>query len=543
MRATAHRTTALVLALVWAVPTAPGPAAAAGQPAGPVAETAGVRVAAARAAAHGVRFGPCAEQEDLPAPVECGTVEVPLDYAHPDDRRLTLTVSRLPALGTDAAGERVAHQGPLVFHPGGGAGSRYFPLVGELPTWRRIAGAYDLVGYAPRGTDRSAPLSCQEPRHFVKAPTPSPARPSTSYKKERAAEAASYARGCARRAGDALAHHTTANGARDLDVLRAALGEERLTFMGVGSATYLGAVYATLFPARVRRMVLDSALDPRPERIGYPQHLDRAAAVERRWTDFLAWVARHDDTYGLGGSTASVRRSYEEVRAAVAAEPAGDRVGPGQLHRAFLRAVAYDDHWPLLAAALDAFHEGRPELLVAQAAPVPDAAAEEENAYAVRTATACNDAPWPTDFTVWDADHTAAAEAAPFGTWEEAWAVLPCAYWPAPRQEPPVVGADAEVLAPTLVLAAERDAIAPYRGARELHAALGGSRLVTERGAGQHGLGGGPNDCVGAHLDAYLLDGTLPAADAECAAHPEPRPLALRTATRGPAPAHRAGPR
>ncbi|MGX2993892.1 alpha/beta hydrolase [Streptomyces sp. JNUCC 64] len=536
-------------ATATARPPTDAPPGAADTPTGAVetAEVAGARTAAARAGALGVRFGPCAD-EGLPAPAECGTVEVPLDYARPDGRRLALAVSRTRATGGGTAGEAVARRGALVFNPGGpGANGVYFPLAGTVPEWERIAAAYDLVGYAPRGVGGSTPLSCQEPGHFVKAPTQAPAHPSASYKRERVAEATAYARGCARRAGDALRHYTTADNARDLDVLRAALGESRLTFMGVGHGTYLGAVYATLFPAHVGRMVLDSAVDPRPERIGYPNGLDQTAALERRWTDFLDWIARHDDHYGLGATTEAVRRSYDEVRAEVAARPADGLVGPGQLHSAFLRAAYYDDQWPTRAAALDAFQEGWPDALVSQAAPVPRAAAETENAHAVHTAVQCNDAPWPTDFATWDADHTALADTAPFHTWEGAWTRLPCAYWPAPRRQPVDVRADAGALAPTLILAAERDGVAPYAGARELRARLGGSRLVTERGAGQHGLGGGPNACVNAHLDAYLLAGTVPEADAECAAHPEPRPFALapeaRNAARGPVPAYRTDPR
>ncbi|WP_406401534.1 alpha/beta hydrolase [Streptomyces uncialis] len=494
-------------------------------------ENAGTRAAAVRAADEGIRFGACAAEEYLEAPVECGTVQVPLDYADPDGRRITLTVSRVRATGRTPDGEPAARQGALVFNPGGpGASGMYFPLVGAVPAWRNIAAAYDLVGYAARGVGRSAPLSCQEPRHFLKAPTHAPADPSPSYKKERVAEATSYARGCARRAGDALAHYTSLNNARDLDVLRAALGEPRLTFMGASYGTYIGSLYATLFPERVRRMVFDSAVDPRPERIWYRNNLDQATAFERRWEDFRTWVAKHDDVYGLGRTADAVRLSYEEVRAAVAAQPAGGKVGPGQLHSAFLRTAYYDDYWPMRAAALSAYREGEPELLIAQATPVAEAAVEAENSHAVYTAVECNDAPWPTDFRVWDDDHTALARTAPFETWDNAWANLPCAFWTAPQRQPLDIRADAGSLAPTLILAAERDAATPYQGAVELRRRLGGSRLVTERGAGQHGVGGGPNTCVNAHLDAYLLTGEVPAEDTDCAAHPEPRPLAPRAA-------------
>lgn len=121
---------------------------------GPGADTRGTAVAAERAAAAGVRFGTCSKEEDLPDHVKCGTVKVPLDYAHPDGKQIKLTVSRVKATGKDAKNSKrkVPRQGALVYNPGGpGASSMYFPLIGFLPEWKRLAGAYDLVGYAPAG--------------------------------------------------------------------------------------------------------------------------------------------------------------------------------------------------------------------------------------------------------------------------------------------------------------------------------------------------------------------------------------------------------
>ncbi|MFJ6571037.1 alpha/beta hydrolase [Streptomyces sp. NPDC091292] len=521
MRAAALWGTAgsVVLSALVAAPAGGATAlpASPGTPGSP--ESVGTAKAAQRASATGIRFGPCAADEQVEAPVQCGTVRVPLDYARPDGRHISLTVSRVNATGT-------ARQGAFVFNPGGpGASGMYFPMIGAFPEWKRIAAAYDLVGYAPRGVGRSAPLSCQDPGQFVKAPTQSPTHPSDSYKKERIAQAKSYARGCERRAGAALRHYTTLNNARDLEVLRAALGESKLTFMGASYGTYVGAVYATLFPSHVRRMVLDSAVNPDPKGIWYRNNLDQSAAFERRWADFRTWVAKHDKAYGLGRTAEEVQGSYERVRAAVSAHPAGGLVGPGELQAAYLKTGYYDDYWPMRAAALSAYLDGRPELLVQQAAPVTGAAAETENANAVYTAVECNDAAWPTDFRTWDRDATRLARTAPFESWDNAWANLPCAYWPAPRQRPVDVRAAAGALPPTLILAAERDAATPYAGALELERRLGGARLVTERGAGQHGVGGGPNACVNAHLDAYVLEGTLPPRGTACAPHEEPRPL------------------
>ncbi|MGW7053027.1 alpha/beta hydrolase [Streptomyces sp. NPDC054887] len=509
------------------------PAGSAESPASP--EARGTALAAHRAAAAGIAFGACPKSEGLPGHIRCGTVEVPLDYADPDGRRISLTVSRARATGRPAA-----RQGALVYNPGGpGASSMFFPMAGVLPEWKKTGAAYDLVGYAPRGVGRSAPLSCQDPSQLVQAPSDAPTYPSHAYKQERIARAKAYADGCARRAGGALRHYTSLNNARDLDVLRAALGEKKLTFMGASYGTYFGALYATLFPSHVRRMVFDSAVNPDPEQIWYRNNLDQSLAFEGRWKDFRTWVAKHHRTYRLGATPDEVLASYERVRAGLARRPAGGRVGPGELQAALLGAGYYDDYWAMRATALSEYLKGNPKPLIDQASPRSGSARADENSKAVYTAVECNDAAWPAEWWVWDRDNSLLAARAPFETWDNAWMNLPCAYWSAPRQEPLDVGAGPGELPPTLILAAERDAATPYRGALELHRRLAGSALVTERDAGTHGIGGGANRCVNGHLETYLLTGRTPVRRAECAPHREPNPVSLdeRAVAKEPAPA------
>ncbi|MFG3204203.1 alpha/beta hydrolase [Streptomyces sp. NPDC048192] len=510
--------------LLTALAAAPADGAGGASAAPGAAELRGTEVAAARARTAGIDFGPCspADAPEAPKGLRCGTVTVPLDYAHPDGRQIRLTVSRMPATQKDPRNSKrkVPRQGALVYNPGGpGASGMYFPLVGTVPQWQRIAAAYDLVGYAPRGVGRSAPLSCEDPKRFLKAPTAAPAHPSEAYKRQRVAQAKAYARGCAKRSGSRLRFYTSLNNARDLDVLRAALGEDRLTFVGASYGTYFGSLYAAMFPTHVRRMVLDSAVDPDPAKIWYQDNLDQSAAFEERWADFRDWIARHDDVYKLGNTAAKVQRSYDTAAGRLARKAAGGKVGPGQLQNAFLTAGYYDDFWPSRAAALSAYLHGDPGPLVRLAAPDAGTAAEAENENAVYTAVECNDAPWPTDWKVWDRDNTRLARVAPFETWDNAWMNLPCAYWPEPRQQPLDVRTGPGELPPVLILAAERDAAAPYPGALEMNRRLGGSVLVTERDAGTHGIAGGPNRCVNGHFEAYLLEGRIPGRHAACAPH------------------------
>lgn len=520
-------------------------AGAAGAPAHGTRPTQGARPATrpvprpgGAGAGRPLEFLPCPAAEELPEPVRCATLRVPLDYARPDGPQIPLTVSRLPASGRGGA----VRQGALVFNPGGpGASGTWFPLLADRAAWRRVAAAYDLVGYAPRGVGGSAPLTCQDPGEWPQGPTQVPTVPSPAYKRERLAAARAYAAGCARRTGPALAHYTTLDNARDLDVLRAALGERRLSFVGASYGTYLGAVYATRHPDRVRRMVFDSAVDPDPRQVWYLGNLAQAEGFERRWADFRAWTALHHSTYGLGTSAEAVGASYEKVRAAVARAPAGGVVGTGELRAAYLQAAYYDDVWPERAAALAAYLRGNPAPLVRQAARDPATAREAANATAVYTAVLCNDAPWPADWGTWDRDHTRAARRAPFETWANAFLNLPCAGWPVrERQRPVDVGAlPAGLRLPrTLIVAAERDGATPYPGALELQRRLGaGAALVTERTAGSHGVAGGRNACVDRHVERYLLTGTTPGWRVTCAPHPEPAPVTL---DEGPASAPRA---
>ncbi|MEV6688398.1 alpha/beta fold hydrolase [Streptomyces sp. NPDC051130] len=526
---------AAVLSLALAGPV-PAPAAARDDRGAGDAEAAGAESVARNPPP--LDFGPCPDAEMLPDPVRCATLRVPLDYARPDGPRISLTVSRVPATGRAGA----ARQGALVHNPGGpGASGMAFPLYAALPAWQRVAAAYDLIGYAPRGVGRSAPLSCQDPAARAAAPTQVPADPSPAYKRRRAAAARAYALGCARRAGAALPYYTTLNNVRDLYVLRAALGEPKLNFLGASYGTYLGAVYATLYPGHLRRMVFDSAVDPDPRRVWYRNNLDQGPGFERRWYDFRAWAARHHSTYGLGATPEAVLGAYERVRGALARTPAGGVVGTGELHAAFLQTAYYDDVWPDRARALAAYLRGDPGPLTEQAAPDPARAAAAENATAVYTAVLCNDAPWPADWETWDRDNTEVARRAPFETWANAFLNLPCASWPVrERQRPVDVGAGRPALPRTLVVAAERDGATPYPGALELQRRLGPSAaLVTEEGAGHHGVAGGRNDCVDRHVERYLLTGGTPGRRATCAPHPEPAPVSLderAAGTRGNAP-------
>ena len=360
-------------------------------------EAIGAAQAAQAADSAGIAWRKCPAAAELPASAECGSVTVPVDYAEPDREKIRLAVSRKRATGP--AAERL---GPLLHNPGGpGADGMDFPLYATVPggVWKKLNRSYDLVGYSPRGVGRSGPLLCRAPGGAESGPSRSPRVPSEAFKREMRRQAAAFAAACARRHGPRLAHFTTADNARDLDVLRAALHREKTDFIGTSYGSYIGAVYATLFPDRVHRLVLDSVVDPRPERIWYRNGLEQNKAFQRRWSDFTSWVAEHHSAYGLGRTARTVQRAFDQARDAVDRGSvggwAGSRVGSRQLLRGYLDAGYSDESWPRLARALADFRDGDPRALAELAAPGPRASEQRMNSDSVYRAVQCSEGRWP----------------------------------------------------------------------------------------------------------------------------------------------------
>ncbi|MFJ5773823.1 alpha/beta hydrolase [Streptomyces sp. NPDC093094] len=487
-------------------------------------EAQGVAIAAARAAKAGIDWKDCPADWGLEKPIQCGYVSVPLDYAKPYGKQIKLAVDRIGSTGTPE--ER---QGALLYNPGGPGGSGLrFPrrVTTKSPVWAKTSKAYDFVGFDPRGVGKSAPISCVDPQEFVKAPKLDPVPGSEADKRVQRGLARDYAEGCHERSGEMLPHMTTPNTARDLDVIRAGLGERKLNFLGVSYGTYLGAVYGTLFPTHVRRMVVDSVVDPSRDKIWYQANLDQDVAFEGRWKDWQDWVAANDAAFHLGTTRDAVQAKWLQLRAAAAKSPLGGVVGPAELISFFQSAPYYDSAWVSTATVFSKYVAGDTQALVDAAAPdLTDIAgnAASENGTAVYTAVECADAKWPTSWKKWDRDNTRLHKNHPFMTWANAWMNLPCATWPA-KQRTPLEVRSHKGLPPVLIVQSERDAATPYQGAVSLHKRFKGSRLITEKNAGSHGVTSLVNSCINDRVDGYLLTGALDSADVTCAPHATPKP-------------------
>lgn len=450
--------------------------------------------------------------------LQCASLEVPLDHDRPAGRRITLAVTRIPHTAATSAG-------PLLVNPGGpgGSGRALAGFVASaLP--KDVAARFDVIGFDPRGVGRSEPALDCGPGHF-KAVRPDSVPLDAATERANLDRVRSFAESCGARHADVLPHIDTVSAARDIDLLRAALGAERISYFGYSYGTYLGAVYAKLHPRRVHRLVLDSVVDPNG--VWYEDNLAQDRAFDARHKDFLGWVAKHHAVYGLGTDPAGVERRWYAVREELRRTPAGGTVGPSELEDTYMPGGYFNGYWPALADAFAAYAVKKdPKPLVAAYERFGAVDPAAGNGYSVYTAVQCRDSAWPRNWNRWRADMWRTHAEAPFMTWNNAWYNAPCAFWPTePLRAPDVANAD---LPPALLLQATQDAATPFRGALSMRDKLKGAALVVEEGGGNHGISLSGNTCLDEKVAAYLTTGR--AADATCPAPAEPKPTTVTRA-------------
>ena len=456
--------------------------------------------------------------------MQCASLSVPLNYADPGGRKITIALSMVAATAPKSK-----QQGVMLVNPGGpGAPGRGLAQAVASVLSPTVAAEYDIVGFDPRGVGGSVPeLSC-DPSFF------SAARP--DYDPTSAAEEAlnlnrakEYAAGCEQRYGWLLPYMTTADAARDMDSIRAAFGVSKITYYAFSYGTYLGQVYATLFPGRVRRMVLDSTVDPTG--VWYQDNIGQDYAFQGRINAFFTWAAQNNSTYHLGATATAVEDAYERARSALAARPLDvsgkPQVGPDELDDTFIEGGYGNWLWPSLAQALsDYVTSGNSSALVAAYQADGE---QPENEFAVYNAVQCSDVDWPRDWSKWQADTETVDKTAPFYAWGNAWFNAACAFWPVKGPATPMkIGAPG--LPGILMLQGTLDAATPYAGAQDAHKALPTARMVVVEGDGNHGqsLQTPADQCVMNYLNNYLATGALPQGsglvNATCAAPPAPTP-------------------
>jgi pimeloyl-ACP methyl ester carboxylesterase len=478
--------------------------------------------APAGSASSALKWHSCTAQG---APMQCASLQVPLDYSRPNGRKITLALSEVPA--TAPANKR---QGVLLVNPGGPGGSGLslaaFVAQGLDPS---VASEYDIVGFDTRGVGSSVPsLSC-DPSFFSRArPDYIPASSAQEQADENRAK--TYAADCEKKFGWLLPYMTTENIARDMDSIRAALGQQQISYFAYSYGTYIGQVYATLFPHRVRRMVLDSTVDP--QGVWWTDNIQQDYAFEGRIQAFFAWMAKYDSVYHLGTTAAQVSNSWYTARGDLEASPVPGPsgqplIGPDEFDDTFLIGGYDNSYWPGLAAALSAYLHGHSTgQLVSQ---YDEEGTQNENEFAVYNAVECSDVNWPRSWATWDMATRQVYASAPFEAWDNAWFNAACAFWPVKGPSKPlqIKGAG---LPGILMLQGTLDAATPYAGAQAAHRLLPSARMVVVEGGGNHGqsLSDPPNECVNGYLNRYLATGALPQhpglVNATCPAVPDPTP-------------------
>jgi pimeloyl-ACP methyl ester carboxylesterase len=443
--------------------------------------------------------------------LRCASVAVPLDYAHPAGRRISVAISRLPA--TDPASRR-----GVLLTTGGGPGGAGVPLPDQLSHSLdpAVLAAYDLVGFDLRFLERSTPISCGQPAEepggfWVRVDGLQPFA-------DTAARARALARACARRAGWALPFATTANAARDMDIIRAVLGEPAISFLGGSYAAMLGAAYSTLFPRRIDRLVLDSP--PDYDTVWRRYELDRTAAMQANYDAFAGWLADRDGGFGFGATPAAVDAALTALvtRANTAPVLAGGHAWTsGELGYLLVLATFFDQLWPVVAVDLASIRAGAapPVPLEIEPAALPGTpGVPADNHTAVNTAFRCGDNTWPRRPGSYR--RGLAALSARFPTYGPANANIgPCAFWPTSADNTVPLAANRAHGA--LVTAALHDAAVPLANSVATAHAIAGARLVTvDRRVHVPFLSGQADGCMTAAVTSYLLTGQLPDADLAC---------------------------
>ncbi len=439
--------------------------------------------------------------------MQCSSLQVPLDYRNPGGRKITLALSRVPASAPQGQ-----HQGVLLVNPGGPGGSG-LSLAGVVASGLNpnVAAGYDIIGFDPRGVGSSKPaLHCDQ--SFFAGVRPDYIPASSHGEQVLQARAKLYAAGCEKSYGWLLPYMTTANAARDMDAIRIALGQRQINYFAYSYGTYLGEVYATLFPGHLRRMALDSVVDPTG--VWYQDNIAQDYAFQGRMTAFFTWVAGRDGVYHLGTTVAQVRQAWYRVRAKLKAHPvtgaSGPLIGPDEFDDTFLQGGYSDSLWSGLANALSVYDQtGGTGALISQYQAY---GTQNENEFAVYNAVQCADVNWPRNWARWDSDTRTVYRTAPFQAWDNAWFNAACAYWPVQGPAAPMQIRGAS-LPGILMIQGTLDAATPYPGAQRAHRLLPTARMVVVVAGGNHGqsLGDPPNTCVNGYLNRYLATGALPA--------------------------------
>ena len=446
--------------------------------------------------------------------LECGTVTVPLDHGDPQGRTLDLAVIRHPAQGV--------RQGSLVIDFGGpGVSGTDTFLSGPLPLGRGVRAGFDMVSFDPRGVGASGGFVCplwrymERPLEWVRDTDPQDVAGDRLEALEKTARA--LAQSCVEEVGeDFLANMGTVNVVRDLDILRDALGDERLDYLGYSYGTSIGALYAQMYPERTGALVLDGAVPLEDDVV--TRAVEQTGGLQTSWEAFVVHCldgAPECPFTGIEEATEEV----EKILVDIDAEPL--RVNEETVDRHefldLLRGSLHTEQlWPNNVLLLARLAEGERDDFVHDYLAALKRTRPEEVLGAERSAhlaVRCADHIDPTDPSAYQEGARRASQASPLFGGHEVWRMLPCAFWPDTEVMP--TGITAPTAPPILVIGTLGDPATPYAWARELSEQLTSATLLTYEGGGHTAYAAG-RPCVDEVVDTYLLSGVPPAPDATC---------------------------
>jgi pimeloyl-ACP methyl ester carboxylesterase len=481
------------------------------------------------AAVKSIHWGPCNGSRSAgvgDGQVRCGTLRVPLNYHRPHGRTITLALSLLRHTST-----ATNYQGVMLSNPGGpgGAGRYLGPvLASDLP--HGVGNDYDWVSWDPRGVGASKPALHCKPGYF-NAPRRSYQPTTGSLVHYWLHRSKAYADACERDNPALLRHMTTRDSAKDMESIRRALHVSTISYYGLSYGTYLGQVYSTLYANHVRRMVLDSNVDPR--RIWYQANLNQDRAFDRVIHVYFRWIARYHHQFHLGTTQRAVSTHYYKTLAKLTKQPRG-RLGPDEWNDAFEIAGYDQSSWVEIARAWQSYTKGHPGRIIQEY--VASDGPGDDNEFAVYNAVQCTDIQWPSKWQRWRRDNTAYNKKYPFLTWSNAWFNAPCLYWGAKASTPVKVNGTATKSA--LLIDETLDAATPYSGSLEVRKLYPNSSLIAEPGGTTHADSLSGNRCVDDKIATYLKTGQRPTrtkgrgADATCKPLPKPHPAGSSGFTR-----------
>lgn len=450
-----------------------------------------------------------------PGTYDCTTVTAPLDWADPTVGTIDLALIRRHATKGDPIGS-------LLTNPGGPGASGY-DLIADSASFAvtsAVSDVYDVIGFDPRGVGRSTSVACLDATAMdgYLYDIPADPRGSDGWTDELTTRNQGFVDACEEHSDGILPFVTTDNAARDMDLLRAVLGDEELSYLGYSYGTFLGATYAKLFPDRVGRLVLDGAIDPSVSGldVGTTQAVGFESALRAYMADCLA-----GSDCPFSGTVDQAMDDLGDLLASVDRIPLrnadGRMLGADTLLTAIIAALYSEDSWTYLSEALTQTLQGDPETAFQLADFYNGRNADgtyQDNSTEAFRAYNCMD--YPTDDSAADQDAADALVAEKAPTIAPYWqGVDVCAVWPYPptgvREKIAADGA-----APIVVVGTTNDPATPYSWSVSLADQLASGVLVTREGEGHTGYNKG-NACVNRAVDDYLIDGTVPDDGLTCA--------------------------